>query len=68
MRNCPHADPLPQVHRRRREQIPLPEKLRRIFMLRVKEAKTDEDRARAQLDLDRMTAVSNPQNETGAQD
>jgi hypothetical protein len=28
------------------EQMPLPEKLRRIFILRVKEAKTDKDRER----------------------
>lgn len=36
--------------------LPLPEKLRRIFMLRVKEAKTDEDRARAQRDLEKLTS------------
>jgi hypothetical protein len=35
--------------------LPLPEKLRRIFMLRVKEAKTDEDRRRAERDLAKLT-------------
>ena len=35
----------------RDEQIPLPEKLRRILLLKVKEAKTEEDRRRAERDL-----------------
>lgn len=39
------------------EQIPLPEKLRRIFELRVKEAKTEEDRARAERDLEKFTTA-----------
>lgn len=35
----------------RDEQIPLPEKLRGILLLRVKEAKTEEDRRRAEREL-----------------
>jgi hypothetical protein len=37
------------------EKIPLPEKLRLILVERVKEAKTDEDRARAQRELEKLT-------------
>jgi hypothetical protein len=40
----------------RDEQIPLPEKLRLILTAQVKEAKTDEDRRRAQRDLDKLLA------------
>jgi hypothetical protein len=40
------------------EQLPLPEKIRRILELKVKEAKTEEDRARAQRDLDKFTSQS----------
>lgn len=40
------------------EQIPLPEKLRRILLLKVKEAKTEEDRRRAERDLKELEAAS----------
>ena len=42
----------------RDEQMPLPEKLRRILLLRVKEAKTEEDRRRAERDLDQFSGES----------
>jgi hypothetical protein len=38
------------------DQMPLPEKLRIIFQARVKEAKTDQDRERAQRDLEKFEA------------
>jgi hypothetical protein len=40
------------------KQLPLTEKLRLIYEARVKEAKTEEDRARAQRDLDKFTSQS----------
>ncbi|QIG49446.1 hypothetical protein G5V57_18020 [Nordella sp. HKS 07] len=40
------------------EQMPLPEKLRRILLLRINEAKTEEDRRRAQRELDQLGGVS----------
>lgn len=40
------------------KQIPLPEKLRLIFEERVKEAKTDEDRRRAERELQKLTGES----------
>lgn len=42
----------------RNQQTPLPEKLRRILLLRVKEAKTEEDRWRAQRELDHLGGTS----------
>jgi hypothetical protein len=38
------------------EQTPLPEKLLIILKMRIDEAKTDQDRARAQRDLDKFKA------------
>jgi hypothetical protein len=38
------------------EQMPLPEKLRIILQARVNEAKTDQDRERAQRDLEKFEA------------
>ena len=40
------------------EQMPLPEKLRRILLLKVKEAKTEEDRRRAERDLREFGAAA----------
>jgi hypothetical protein len=53
--SSPH-DPLPQIlhHRRRRQQVPLHEKLVLIFKERVKEAEDDQDRARAERDLAKL--------------
>ena len=38
------------------EQLPLPEKLILIFKQRIEEAKTDQDRERAQRDLEKFEA------------
>jgi hypothetical protein len=39
------------------KQLPLPEKIRLILELKVKEAKTDEDRRRAERDLEKFKGL-----------
>jgi hypothetical protein len=39
------------------ERVTLPEKLRRVFLLRVKEAKTEKEKERAERDLAKLTSV-----------
>ena len=56
MRQSPHADPLPQIRPDADEQMPLPEKLILIFKQRIEDAKTDQDRERAQRDLEKFEA------------
>jgi hypothetical protein len=40
----------------RDQQTPLPVKLRRILLMRVKEAKTEQDRERAKRDLNKLSS------------